>query len=133
MIPTPSPTNAPSPTGQPPVGSSPATGPVPNKGLEAAGMARLGMVVRLLESIVPQLGAGTEAGKDVLKALTSLSKHIPPGAVSPGVEQTSLMKLMQDQRQQQPQIAAMRAAMAGGQQNPGAGAAPTSPPPPTAE
>ena len=115
--------------GQPPVGSSPATGPVPNKGLEAAGMAKLGLVIRMLESIVPQLGAGTEAGKDVLKALTSLSKHVPPGAVSPGVEQTSLMKLMTDQRQQQPQIAAMRAAMAGNSQTPGAGASPPPEPP----
>lgn len=91
-------------------------------------MAKLGLVIRMLESIVPQLGAGTEAGKDVLKALTSLSKHVPPGANSPGVEQTAMMKMMQDQRQQQPQIAAMRQAMAGAQ-NAG-GAAP--PPPPQA-
>ena len=116
--------------GQPPVGSSPATGPVPNKGMEAAGRAKLGLVVRLLESLVSPLGASTEAGKDVLKALTSLSKHVPPGAVSPGVEQTSLMKLMVDQKQQQPQIAAMRAAMSGQQPNPGGGAAP--PPSPAA-
>ena len=113
--------------GQPPVGSSPATGPVPNKGQEAAGLAKLGLVVRMLESLVPSLGAGTEAGKDVLKALTSLSKHVPPGAVSPGIEQTSLMKMMQDQRQQQPQIAAMRAAMSG--QPPGGGAPPPPAPP----
>ena len=112
--------------GQPPVGSSPATGPVPNKGLEAAGLAKLGLIVRLLESLIPALGSGTEAGKDVLKALTSLSKHVPPGAVSPGIENSALMNLSQQQRQQQPQIAAMRAAMA--QQNPGAGAPPASPP-----
>lgn len=118
--------------GQPPVGSSPATGPVPNKGLEAAGLAKLGLIVRLLESLIPALGSGTEAGKDVLKALTSLSKHVPPGAVSPGVENSSLMKLMQDQRQQQPQIAAMRQAMAG-PQNSGAGAPPAPPPAASAE
>ena len=93
-------------------------------------MAKLGLIVRLLESLVPSLGAGTEAGKDVLKALTSLSKHVPPGAVSPGVEQTSLMKLMVDQKQQQPQIAAMRAAMSGQQPNPGGGVMP--PPSPAA-
>jgi hypothetical protein len=100
------------PTGQPPVGSSPATAPVPNKGLEAAGMAKLGLVVKQLETIVPLLGAGTEAGKDVLKALTSLSKHVPPGAVSPGVEQSALQNMMMKQRQQMPQIAAMRQAIA---------------------
>ena len=113
--------------GQPPAGSSPATGPVPNKGLEAAGMAKLGLIVRLLESVVPQLGVASEDGKDVLKALTSLSKHVPPGAVSPGVEQTALQKMMINQKQQTPQIAAMRAAMAG--QNSGGGA----PPPPATE
>ncbi len=91
-------------------------------------MAKLGMVIKMLESIVPQLGAGTEAGRDVLKALTSLSKHVPPGAVSPGIEQTAMMKMMQEQRQQQPQIAAMRQAMAGGQGQPPGGAAPPEPP-----
>ena len=121
----PSPASPPQP-GQPPVGSSPATGPVPNKGLEAAALAKLGQVVRILESLVPQLGAGTEAGKDVLKALTSLSKHVPPGAVSPGIEQTALKKMMMEQQQQGPQIAAMRAAMA--QPKPEGGATPPEPP-----
>ena len=113
--------------GQPPVGSSPATGPVPNKGQEAAGLAKLGLVLKMLESMVPQLGAATEAGKDVLKALTSLSKHVPPGAVSPGVEQTALQKLMANQRQQGPQVAAMRQAMA--QPNQGGGTPPPPQPP----
>ena len=76
--------------GQPPVGSSPATSPVPNKGLEAAGMAKLGLVVRQLEQLVPLLGVGTEAGQAVVKALTNLSKHVQPGAVSPGAEQSGL-------------------------------------------
>ena len=114
--------------GQPPVGSSPATSPVPNKGLEAAGLAKLGLIVRLLEQIVPLLGAGTEAGKDVLKCLTSLAKHIPPGAVSPGIEQSALQKLMLQQRQQGPQIANMRAAMA--QPGGAAPSGPSAPPPP---
>lgn len=105
--------SAAAPTGQPPVGSSPATSPVPNKGLEAAAMAKLGMIVRQLEQIVPLLGAGTEAGRDVLKSLTSLSKHVPPGAVSPGVEQSAMQKTMMQMKQQTPQIAALRASMSG--------------------
>lgn len=110
------------PTGQPPVGSSPATSPVPNKGLEAAAMAKLGMIVRQLEQIVPLLGAGTEAGRDVLKSLTNLSKHVPPGAVSPGVENSAMQKTMMQMKQQTPQIAQMRQAMAGGK--PGGDSAP---------
>ncbi|MDE2021138.1 MAG: hypothetical protein KGJ13_12450 [Patescibacteria group bacterium] len=100
------------PTGQPPVGSSPATAPVPNKGLEAAGMAKLSLIIRQMELIVPLLGAGTEAGRDVLKALTSLSKHVPPGAVSPGVEQSAMNQVQMKMKQQTPQLAQMRAAIA---------------------
>lgn len=72
-------------------------------------MATLGTIIRLMEKVVPMLGVGTEAGKDVLKALSSLSKHLPPGAVSPGVEQSQLQSMLMKMRQQTPQIAAMRA------------------------
>lgn len=115
--------------GQPPVGSSPATSPVPNKGLEAAGMAKLSGVLRQLEQLVPLLGVGTEAGKDVIKALTNLSKHIQPGAVSPGAEQTGLQNVLMKLRQQAPQLAQMRAGMGGGGGAAGGGGAP----PPTPE
>ena len=115
--------------GQPPVGSSPATSPVPNKGLEAAGMAKLGLVVRQLEQLVPLLGVGTEAGQAVVKALTNLSKHVQPGAVSPGAEQSGLQQMMMKLRQQGPQLAQMKQGMMGG--NEGGGAPP--PPPPGAQ
>jgi hypothetical protein len=95
--------------GQPPIGSSPATQPVPNRGLEAAGVAKLGVAVRLLEQIVPLLGAGSEAGRDVLQALTKLSKHVQSGSNS-SVEQQALAEQMMKARQMGPQIAAMRAA-----------------------
>ena len=112
------------PTGQPPTGSSPATSPVPNKGLEAAGMAKLGLVIRQLETIVPLLGAGTEAGRDVLKALTSLSKHVPPGAVSPGVEKSAMDQMQLKMKQQTPQLEQMRAALNKPGGEPPAGAEP---------
>lgn len=121
---------SPSPSpGQPPVGSSPATSPVPNKGLEAAGLAKLGLVVRQLEQLVPLLGVGTEAGKDVIKALTSLSKHVQPGAVSPGAEQTGLQNMLMKLRQQGPQLAQMRQQMSGGGKPGGEGGGAGAPPP----
>jgi len=82
---------------------------MPNKGHEAAGLARLGVVVKLLADIVPMLPPSTEPGKDVIQALQRLSKHVQPGAVSPGVEQASISRLAQQQRQMGPQIAQMRA------------------------
>jgi hypothetical protein len=100
--------------GQPPIGSSPATQPVPNRGLQAAGLAKLGVVVKQLEGLLPVFGAGSDAGRDVLKALNSLSKHIQPGDVSQGVEQSALQELMTKLRQNAPQIAAARAAGQGG-------------------
>lgn len=74
-------------------------------------MAKLGLVIRQLETIVPLLGAGTEAGRDVLKALTNLSKHVPPGAVSPGVEKSSMDQMALKMKQQTPQLEQMRAAL----------------------
>src|SRR5258708_4769326 len=72
--------------GESPGGASPATMPVANRGHAAAGLARLSQIVRLLEETVPLLGVGSEAGRDVLKSLQNLSKHVPPGAMSQGVE-----------------------------------------------
>ena len=101
--------------GQPPIGSSPATQPVPNRGQEAAGLAKLGVAIRVLESILPMVGSGSEVGKDVLKALNSLSKHVPVGSQSSGIDTSALQEMLMKARQMQPQIAAMRAAQGGGQ------------------
>ena len=76
--------------------------------MEAAGVAKLGVVVRLLEQILPLVGAGTEAGGAVLKALNSLSKHVSSN--SSGIEQQALMDQLIKAKQMAPQIAAMKAA-----------------------
>ena len=110
-------------SGQPPFGSSPVSQPVPNRGHEAAGLSRLGVIVKLMEETIPLLGVGSEPGKDLVKALSSLAKHVPPGAVSPGIQQSTMEKLMLQQKQMAPQVAAMRA-MQPGQPQPGAGAPP---------
>ena len=112
------------PPGQPPVGSSPATQPMPNKGNEASGLAKLGLVIRLMENLVPLLGTGSEAGKDVLQALSRLAKHVPAGMFSQGVEKSAMDGAAQQNRQMAA-IQAMKAAGAGGgAPPPGAGAAP---------
>lgn len=121
---------APSPDagGAPPIGSSPATQPVANRGMQAAAIAKLSVVVKQLEMILPALGAGTEAGQAVLKSLNSLAKLIQPGSISPGVEQSAMQDLLLKARQNAPQIAAMRGAQppgaAGGAPPPGAGGPP---------
>lgn len=114
----------------PPAGGSPATMPTANAGLQAAGIARLSIAVKVLEETVPLLGVGSEAGKDALKALNTLSKHVPPGSVSPGIEANSAAQIMQRQRQMAPQIAMLRAASAGGAPPAGGGMSPPGMPTP---
>ncbi len=101
------------------------TMPTMNKGLQAAALAQVQWAVRLLEKSLPLIGSGTEPGKDIMKAITALTKHVPPGSTSPGVEQSSLQQMMMQQKQEQPEIARLRA-MGGG------GGAPPPQPSPTA-
>lgn len=103
------------------------TQPTQNMGLQAAAMGQLRWVVRLLEKIVGEFGVGTEVGKDVLKALNTLSKHAPPGSGSPGVENSALQQVMMKAKQDQPQINLMNALRQGA-----GGSAGGSPPPPPA-
>lgn len=100
---------------QPPFGTSPATGPTPNKGFEAAGLQQLGLVIRQLEKMIPMLGVASEPGKDVMKALNMLAKHVPPGAVTPAAEKNSIEKMSMQNTQQGQQMQQMRKAAMGGQ------------------
>lgn len=100
------------PQGQSPPGSSPATTPVPNRGQEAQALAGLSVVVNALLKLAPQFGASTDVGQAVLKAVTTLAKHVPPGSTSPGVENNAMMKMQREHVQNQP-MAAMAAARSG--------------------
>ena len=111
------------PPGQPPFGSSPTTMPLPQKGIEAAGLAKLGVVVKQLEQLLPVFGMGSEVGQAVHSALKGLAKHVPMGMVSHGLEQTIMQRLMEAAKQQGPQVAAMRGGNA-----PPVGAGPMVPP-----
>lgn len=108
----PSPASPAGPPGQPQSGSSPVTGPLANRGREAGALAKLGLLVRQLEQIAPDLGAGNEAGREVYKAIQMLAKHVPPGSASPGIEMQAFQKLQSTAQQQAPMIAAMRAGQA---------------------
>ena len=89
-------------------------------------MAQLTQCIRIMEKALPMIGVETEMGKDVVKALTTLSKHISPGSGSPGVEQNSLMNMMMQQKQEQPMLQLLRAQ--GQQQSPAGGATPPASP-----
>src|SRR5580704_5314244 len=110
---------------QPPFGQTPATGATPNKGYEAAGMQKLGVIVKQLETLLPELGATSEAGQAVLKALNSLVKFVPAGSVTPAAQKNSIEAQQRQAAQQNQQMMALkqRAAQGGGQPQSGMGAA----------
>ena len=111
------------------MGSTPATGATPNRGYEAAGLQKLGVLVKQMETILPELGATSEAGQAVLKALNALVKFVPAGSVTPAAQKNSIeaqQRNMAQNNQQMQAIAQMRQKMAqggGGGAQPGAAAA----------
>ena len=96
------------------MGVSPATGPTPNKGYEAAGLQQLGSVLKQLEKLVPKLGATSEPGAAVLKALSSLGKFVPPGSVSPASDSANMQQAQMRATQQNQQMQALKQGGMGG-------------------
>lgn len=101
------------------MGSSPATGPTPNKGFEAAGLQRLGLIIKQLEQLVPMFGSASEPGKAVLDALRSLSKHVPSGSVTPGAERSNIDRMAMQNAQNNSAMQRMKQQQQGGGQGAG--------------
>src|SRR6266404_9535889 len=101
-------------TQQPPFGSTSATGSTPNKGYEAAGLQKLGVVVKQLETLLPEVGAGSDVGKAVLEALNKLVKFVPAGSVTPAAQKNSLESMQRNAAQNNQQMQALQAMRSGG-------------------
>jgi hypothetical protein len=90
-------------------------------------MQKLGVVVKQLESLLPEVGASSEAGQAVLKALSSLVKFVPNGSVTPAAEKNSIEAQQRMAAQRNQQMMALKQRMA---QQGGGGGAPGGAPPP---
>jgi hypothetical protein len=90
------------------MGVSPVTQPTPNKGHEAAGLQRLGLVVKQLGDLIPMLGVTSEPGMAVLEALRKLTKFVPSGSVNPAQEQNQLQNQMRQNAQNNQQMQMLR-------------------------
>src|SRR5215469_14974036 len=91
--------------GQPPFGSSPMTPPVPMRGNEMKGMVLVVEAKERLEAALgPQggIGAETDVGQAILKALEVIGKAIPEGAVTPGMQRAGAQQFQLQQRQTNP-------------------------------
>lgn len=82
-------------------------------------MQKLGLVVKQLTELLPLVGVNTEPGKDILKAIQSLAKHVPPGAVTPAGEKQQLENMALRNAQNNQQMQMLRQQQAGGGQPPG--------------
>lgn len=114
------PPSAPGASGQQaPFGQAPVTGPTPNKGFEAAALKRVGLVVKQLTELLQLADASTDVGKDILKAINMLVKHVPSGSVSPADEKGEMQRRQMANTQNNQQMQALRQSQqppAGGQQ-----------------
>jgi len=87
-------------------------------------MALVEKATRMLEKALPGLGAETEPGQAVMKAIASLSKHVPEGSTSSGIQNTAMQNFLMQQRQGGPLAGVLAALQQGG----GAGGAGGQPP-----
>jgi hypothetical protein len=83
-------------------------GSTPNKGYEAAGLQKLGVVVKQLESLLPEVGAGSDIGKAVLDALSKLVKFVPSGSVTPAAQKNAIEAQMRQHAQGNQQMQAIQ-------------------------
>lgn len=77
-----------------------------------AGLQGLATAQKILESLIPRFGSGSEIGSDVIKVLKIINKHVAPGNVGAAGQQNELQNQMRRMQQGQAQIAQMRQQMA---------------------
>lgn len=111
---------------QAPFGNSSATQPTPNNGMEAAALQRVGVIIKQVQDAMQLVGAGSETGKELLKALNILVKLSPAGNVSNASERNMLEQAMMRNTQNGQQQAMLKQSQ---QQKPAPGQPPAQQPP----
>jgi len=74
---------------QPPVST-------PGPGNMAQGLIKLKMAVDMIHEALPMLEAGSQPHKDAVQALTRITRHLPQGAPTAGVQQTQLGDMLRN-------------------------------------
>ncbi len=96
------------------MGTSPVTGPTPNKGIEVAGVQKLGSVINQLTEVLKMVGATSEMGQAVMKALQGLAKLVPPGASNSASESNNIQNMALKNAQNKSMLQQMNPAAMGG-------------------
>ena len=77
--------------------------------------------MKQLESLLPEVGAGSDVGKAVLESLNKLVKFVPAGSVTPAAQKNSIEAMQRNATQNNAQMQALQKMRMGGQ---GGGGAP---------
>lgn len=111
-------------------GQGPQTS-APGMGNMASGLMSLKTAVDMLQTALPNLPAGSQQHKDTLKALTTLSRHLPQGMPTAGVQQTQIQDLLRNTIRNAIMQRLIGQQGQGGQQGGGPGGMPAPPAPST--
>lgn len=88
--------------------------PIANRGNQAAGLPKGQIAIKIAEAARLSFPPGSDIWRDFGKAIELMAKHIKPGEGSPGVMNTELQRLQQQQRTTAANSQLMRG-MGGGQ------------------
>lgn len=103
-------------SGRPPAGPmGPASVASGNPGLAAKALAGVRQAIQILTAALPDLPPGTPVHKDVLNAISGISKHVPAGDEVHGVQMAQLQGLARSTQAGAALQGVMRASGAGGQ------------------
>ena len=86
-------------------------------------MQRVGLMLKNVTEMLPMVGATSEIGKDLLKVINILSKHVQPGSTTQASERNAIDQMALKNAQQAQTNQALRQQGAQGQQGGGQGAA----------
>jgi hypothetical protein len=103
----------------------------PGPGNMAQGLMMLKQAVDMIHAALPNLDASSQQHKDAVKALSSITKHLPGGAPTAGVQQTQLQDMLRNTQRNallqklmaQRQAGGGQGGQGGGQGGPAAGGA----------
>ena len=110
--------------GAAPPGSGPAVAPQGNMGNAAQAQAMIAVAMKQLQMALPNIPMGSPLHADIMKAVSSISKHMKAAGGGEGQEANLLVQQLRQMQKQAPQMAALRSMAPAGE-----GQGPAMPPP----
>lgn len=68
----------------------------PGQGAQAAALQSVKMALDMLQAALPSLGTGSEVHRDVINAVSRLSRHMPQGIPTAGAQQGAVQDLLRN-------------------------------------